>query len=78
MSNELKTPNTYVYTLDELQKLVLDDVLQRAGINPKASTVRHFSGFRLDANVMTLTVLSCDPVVPAKSEPETPIDLVQK
>jgi hypothetical protein len=41
--------------------------------------VRHFSGFRLDANVMTLTVLSCDPVAPAKSEPETLIDLtVQK
>lgn len=77
----IQTPSTFVYTLAEVQALVLQDALKRSGVSdPSAfigeNAVSHMSGYRLDAGVMWLTLLSCSPVVlEKKSEPEVPINL---
>jgi hypothetical protein len=71
-------PITHIFTLDELQHLAAREVLRLNGVkDPVAYTsensVQLQAAFRLDANVMAITVLSSTPAREAE-----PIPLVSK
>jgi hypothetical protein len=72
----IQVPNTNIFTLAEVQDLVMQEVLRRNGIaDASTHAVRYQSAFRMDAGVMAITVISCDEIPPAKAEPEVPLNL---